>query len=210
MIVEIPIPDLSTKTGGFPTYWRDLIFTGNRPADSTAHALLNSYIRLTESAIRFYETGRALTLRGWGTHHRIEIGAFNDAASSFEVCITNLYRGATFMIKIRSSQLLDQTFKDGLGKKPGFVSRIDDIRRLRRAVHHLDSDILGGKITSGKPSFMQSEGDVIQRNGTDVKVIDRLQIGDTRIMFAELATWLNEMYSGASTTASYNWKTGTF
>ncbi|MGC2333982.1 MAG: hypothetical protein WA581_21200 [Candidatus Acidiferrales bacterium] len=177
MIVEILIPDMAAKTSGFSSYWRDLIFAGNRPAHPSAHALLNAYVRLTESAIRSYETGRLLTQRGWRTHDRIEISAFNQAALEFEVCITNLYRGATFMVRIRGSKVLNQTFKDSLGKKPVIVSRIDDIRKLRRAVHHLDSDILGGKIAAGKPSFMQSEGDITMRDGKDVKSIDRLQIG---------------------------------
>jgi hypothetical protein len=71
MVVEILIPDLSARTSGFPAYWTNLIFAGNRPANPSAHALVNGYVRLTESAIRSYESGRLLTRQGWLTHDRV-------------------------------------------------------------------------------------------------------------------------------------------
>jgi hypothetical protein len=140
MVVDIQIPDLSACVKGFPDYWAHLIFRGNHPKSSAAHALVNGYIRVTEAAVRFYERGRLLTLQGWNTHTRFELGAFNDAATSFEACVTELYCGATFMARMRGSVLFGEAFKVGLGKKPPFVSRIDDIRKLRGAIHHLDVD----------------------------------------------------------------------
>ena len=205
MKVEIEIPDLSRWVEGFPEYWMQLIFGGNRPPDPTGHSLLTGYIRLTEAAVRFYERGRLLTQHAWTTHTQIELGALNDASTSFEASFTNLYRAALFMIQIRRSLLLDQAFRRGLGDKPTFVSNIDRIRAFRRRIHHLDADILSGKIASGKPNFLQSEGDISKQNGVDVKVIHRLQIGDMQVSFKEIASWLTEMAEAGAHISSHRW-----
>ena len=206
MVINVRIPDLSARVEGFPNYWMHLIFAGNRPQNNVAHALVNGYIRLTEAAVRFYERGRLLTLQGWNMHSRLALGNFNDAATSFESCVTDLYRGATFMTRVRGSVLFDEAFKAGLGKKPTFVSRIDDIRKLRRAIHHLDADIVSGKIPEGKPIFLMSGGDILKEDGTEIKVIDHLQVGDTQIHFSQIATRLSEMTDAAAYIAAYNWK----
>jgi hypothetical protein len=111
---------------------------------------VNAYMRLTESSVRFYERGRLLTRHAWTTSTRIELGALNDAATSFEASFTNIYRAtSSFMIQIRKSRLLDEAFRRGLGK-PSFISSVGEIRNLRRRIHHLDADILAGKIANRK------------------------------------------------------------
>ena len=61
------------------------------------------------------------------------------------------------------------------------------------------------KLPIGKPNFLQSEGDVFQKNGNDVKVINRLQIGDTQVSFEKIARWLDEMCEAGTYIASYHW-----
>ncbi len=207
MIVEIDIPDLSQWAGGFSAYYMRLIFTGNRPKNDTAHALLNGYIRLVEGSVRLYESARSATILGWNTHDSLMLGAFNDAATAFEASVTNMYRAATFMDRIRASTAVDAKFKDALGAKPDFVKRIRDIRRLRRAIHHLDEDIANTIIPTGMPTFLVATGDIVQLgDGQEVKKIERLQIGQQQIKFDAIAAWLSEMVQCAKRIEAYEWK----
>lgn len=183
-----------------------LIFGGNRPTDNTAHGLINVYIRLSESSARFYEAGRQKTVHVWNTHDHIALSDYNDAATSFEACITNMYRAATFMKRIRESQVVDANFKSTLGPKPDFLKRIDQIRKLRRAVHHLDEDILNSRIPPKTPTFLIAEGDIIQKNGHEIKIINRLQVGATHIEFKIIANWLSQMANCAEIIQDYEWK----
>ena len=184
MIVEIQIPDLSQWQDGFPNYYLGLIFKGNRPKDDAAHALLNGYIRLVEGAVRFYEAARKAIILGWNTHDKLMLGAFNDATNSFEACVTNMYRAATFMERIRGTPAIDTNFKNTLKPVPIFVRRIKAIREIRRAIHHLDEAITGPGVTTGMPIFLVTTGDIVRRDDRqEIKTIDRLQIGECKIKF---------------------------
>jgi GT2 family glycosyltransferase len=135
------------------------------------------------------------------------LGAFNDAATAFEASVTNMYRAATFMSRIRASTAVDANFKDALGAKPDFVKRIGDIRKLRRAIHHLDEDIGRKVIPSGMPIYLLATGDIVRRDdGQEVKTIDRLQIGQQQIKIDAIAAWLFEMVQCAKRIEGYDWK----
>lgn len=207
MIVQIDIPDLSNWTAGFTRYYSGLIFIGNRPENATVHALINGYIRLVESAVRLYEQARRSIHLGWNTHDKIMLGAFNDASTAFEAAITNMYRAATFMVRLRKSTEVDAAFKEALGERPDFVRQIDQLRRLRRAIHHLDEDILNGRVPDGTPTYLMATGEIEKRSdGQDLKKIDRLQIGETSITFERIASWLTDMLQCARRIEAHDWK----
>ena len=90
--MQIQIPDLSQWLEGFPGYYTNLIFRGNRSPNDATHALVNGYIRLVEGSVRLYESGRQNIALGWNTHDRMMWRAFMDAATAFEASITNMYR----------------------------------------------------------------------------------------------------------------------
>jgi hypothetical protein len=195
---------MSHLLSGFPNYYTHLFFRRNRPSNDQAHSLINGYVRLVEGAIRFYEVGRNHIEHGWSTHETPGLADFNYASSAFEASITNMYRASTFMERIRASRDVDDRFKNALGPKPHFVKNIGKIRKLRRAIHHLDSDILQG-IPRGTPIYLMATGDVVPGDGDEIKIVDRLRIGEQQVEFSLIESWLSEMAQCAQFIETYDW-----
>src|SRR5271157_5492427 len=54
-------------------------------------------------------------------------------------------------------------------------------------------DFVKSKIPSGTPTYLMATGETVQRDGQEIKTIDRLQIGKQQIKFDIIAVWLSEM-----------------
>lgn len=115
------------------------------------------------------------------------------ASSHFETCITNLHRALQYLKRIKSDRRISLSknalpphlwvFQDAVQEKVG---------NFRHAVQHTEDQILRGEISTG--AFMPlATGDDVEEEGVEIRVIDRIEFGEHRILFRDLACWIADL-----------------
>jgi hypothetical protein len=196
--VELQLPELSEFPEGFPEYWLNLLFSGDRPKEYHIYAIVTTYIRLVEAAFREYRTARSLVHDFWNGHEALHFGSALSASAHFEHCLTDMHRAVCCMIRLRGHRDTSQAMKDLIRDKPNFGAKrvADRIRGMRNTIQHLDEQVLDGRVPENTPFAVIATGKetpIPEESGQTLKRINVLRIGSTDITFQELCSWLREM-----------------
>jgi hypothetical protein len=198
MHVKIEIPELKEYLRGFPEYWLNVTFMGNRPENNQVNAITTTYVRLVEGALTEYRQARLLVFSFWNEHRSLALGPATLSATYFEACLSDMHRATRFMICLRGHPDTPAGMRALIPKKPRFAEdRVADrIRNMRDAIQHLDEDLLEGRVSESMPFALIATGPetlIENEPGQTLKTIDRLAIGNLEIRFSELYKWLVEM-----------------
>jgi len=199
VIVEMKIPALTRFSNGFPTFWLSQLFSGHHSTNFQERAVIATYMRLVEGWCVYYEYGRRHAEGIWREGIGIPMGGINLTATYFESCITSMHRAVLCMRRIRGGvgrEELVRVFRTKLDFVNDKVA--NRLRDMRDSIQHTDGQILDGAIPENTPFALTVTGPEVpvadpKQRGQTLKTIDRLVLGDNELLFAELATWLNEM-----------------
>ena len=189
----------------FREVWRDV--------EWRLQFLTRNFVRLADLAIEEYENGRINVGDYWEDDSRFfPVGPAIRASGHFETCIAAAHRAVLHLGAARDYR---GTLPPGL--RPLLPARAevlsgggdDDLRLMRQAIQHAEDRLLGASI----PPFQAEEAAILnvtgverQRAGTEVRMIDRLELGGHRILLADLAAWLRELHGYAQAVAEYDRK----
>ena len=210
MYVSIEIPEISEFPEGFPAFWVTSLFVQSLSEDFKVNALVSSYIRLVESALREYRYSSNELKSFWEPSMSLNLRAMHKAITHFETCITNMHRARNCYKKIRKNQELPTELKKLLSnERPTFIN--DNISRrladVRNQIHHQEEHVLKGEIPEGTQFLLSPYGEetpVDDEPNQTLKKFDRLKIGNLEILFLELSQWLTEIGRLAEIISSYH------
>ena len=189
----------------FREVWRDV--------EWQLQFLTRNFVRLVDLAIEEYENGRINVGDYWEDDSRLfPVGPTIRASGHFETCIAAAHRAVLHLGAARDYRgALPPGLRPLLPARAEVLSGSgdDDLRLMRQAVRHAEDRLIG----ASTPPFQAKEAAILdvtgvarQRGGTDVRMIDRLELGDRRILLADLAAWLRELHGYAQAVAEYDGK----
>lgn len=195
MHIAFDIPELPERPSAVARYWGKAIF-GSLSSSHTVLVLSNTFVRLTEASFVEYRLGESRLREFWDTHDTFYIGAMNRSVAHFESCVSNTYRAVACYRRLRRQRdpLASTISRD----KPRFATdaAFDAVRAMRNEIHHVDEALINGRLKQGQPGALRADGPErphpTETNNT-IKTIDRLEINQTELRFAELSAWLMEM-----------------
>jgi len=191
--IKYNIPNLSNLHQYSHIFMYNRFFTGIGPSNYEAYALFMNYIRLADILLSEYENGRKILTdflasknNAFSTHLVIA------SSGHFEICINTLERVIKYFKKIRGDPKIPQSLKDSLprnskvlaGKVEGLVTK------MRHAIEHLENQIQKGTITSGQALCI-------------MPVEDGIELGKYKILFNDLAEWIEEMNNYSKVLVQY-------
>jgi hypothetical protein len=213
MLFELSLPDLSSLKTGFPQFYEELPTYDDAILNVRTRALMGLFVRLTEAALRRYDSGRLVVESLWSGRlkrqtngiYTVAIPVLLDACSDFESCVTATHRATECMRAIKSQRFVPRDLQSALPKRIRFIEETvaARVRDLRNAVLHFEEQILHGDLENGGPTTLFAYGPQTLRDGKLVQKIDRLRIADLEITFAELCQILREMAACAERLARY-------
>lgn len=209
MHLTLNIPDIDSFQDGFPRFWLKTMFVGTITSSPRANALISTYVRLVEASLTEYRLGKERTKQFWDTHDSINLSAIHKGIAHFEACISDMHRAITCFCHLRNDKDIPENLKGMFQHvRPAFVAdRIAGrLRTMRNAVHHLEQELLEGRMPEGASYTLRPDGPetpVVGEPGQTIKSIDRLTIGGLEITFADLAEWLNELGRFAEQLSNY-------
>ncbi len=198
MYVEFELPDIPVNQSGFDQYWRGSIFIKAPSERYQINALTGTYVRLVEAALIEYRLGAEKFREFWSTHTSLNMGAMHRSTSHFETCISNMYIATKCYRRLKKDRLQDPIAQLLCTKKVEFAKDpiTDKFRLVRNTIHHLEKDVMEGRIVTGQPFALKPDGPEVKHptelNQT-IKTIDRLVIGKYELLFSDLVLWLSEM-----------------
>ena len=209
MYVSIKIPDIKEYPEGFPNYWLNFLFGRSISTNYQVTALASTYVRLVEAALAEYRLAMPKLDEFWNTHTSLNLGAMHRAISHFESCLSDMHRAINCFTRLRRHKDLPKSLQLKLNEqRPRFVADqiSDQIREMRNAIHHLEEQVMNGTIQVGEPIALKPDGPerphASEANQT-VKTIDRLVIGQSELLFTDVAAWLSEMGRFADKIGTY-------
>ena len=195
--VVLELPDVNVDYQIFSGFWLQAMFGGGISSNHQVGTLAATYVRLVESAIREYQMGVTGTKEFWSTHSGIALGAIQQATSHFESCISDMHRSIKCFTRLRRHRHLGALSVIN-GRRPIFIrpSVHDKLREARDAIHHMEEMVMKGKVAQGQSTAIRADGPEVvhpSEEGQTIKTIDRLTIGSSEILLADVARWLAEM-----------------
>jgi hypothetical protein len=151
---------------------------------SQGQAYFLNVTRLVDKTLREYEQARVHLQRYINSNNKTSL--FFRCVDHMENCVDSLHRVFQHMKKLRHQlrTLEDQTDQQvpriGRNELPRSQDQ-DRIRRIRRAIQHIDKDI-----------EMRSAGENIAPIGLIVKS-DSIELDSEEIYFGELASWIEQV-----------------
>lgn len=209
MHLSLDIPDINGFQEGFPQFWIRTIFVGSVSTDRRVNALTSTYVRLVEASLIEYRLGKERTKQFWDTHDSFNLSAMHKGIAHFEACISDMHRAITCFRHLRNDSDIPESLKTKLqAERPAFVADkvAGRLRTMRNAVHHLEKELLEGRMPEGASYTLRPDGPetpVAGEPGQSIKSIDRLTIGTLEITFVELAEWLKELAHFAEQLSRY-------
>lgn len=173
------VPDLSTST--LLDRFVNVFFRNAGARTPEGGALAIGYIRLTDKAVREYQSARRELRDGSGRIHRVVRASDHLENSIGAVCRA-----------VRFAEALTRARED-VEKPPRSIFSSSAKRRLtdiRDAIEHQDNDIVRGKAPIGTPTAPVVED-------------GHLRVGGTRILVQEYVTWLGGLVEFAQALSDY-------
>jgi hypothetical protein len=182
------MPDLSKLNDEFTlALMLNRFFRGGGPKNHISYALVANFIRLADQTLQEYKAARTALLEYIHRPNNNVISPFFRATGHCEICLSLLDRSLNFVERIRRDRNTLQIPKN-LSVLSGTV--MTRIRKFRNVIEHLYDDILDRKIHKGDPIALLVNSDSIELLGE-------------KIYFKEIALWIQELNSLASTLAIY-------
>jgi len=160
---------------------------GGGPKDHISYALVANFIRFADQTLQEYKAARNALLEYINRPNNNVFGPLFRAIGHCEICLISLNRSINFAKRIQQNRNTLQIPRN-LSVLSGAVT--ERIRNFRNAIEHLDKDILNGKIQKGEPVSLLVNSDSIELLGEE-------------IYFKEIAVWIQELNSLASTLGTH-------
>ena len=200
MYIEFDIPEFTQDLSGFLRYWFPTLFGQSVFRRYEVLALSNNYVRLVDSAIFEYGAGTYQLKKFWSGDGGVSLGAFHQAVSHFEICITNTHRATKLFRRLRRDRQRGQLARTLSDKSLAASFATDEankiLRDIRNDIHHIDDAVLKRAILPGQPFSIKPDGPEMPHStepNQTIKTIDRLIVGARELRFVTLNKWLSEM-----------------
>lgn len=186
------IPDLSALTPSSSTMFMNNMFRGSGPKDHIAYALVMNFVRLTDRAVREFETGRKEIEAFWQPEGDLRLGAAIRAMGHFEGAIDALKRSINHLKQLRASRRVPPSLKALLPRDTALLrgSVEGKITDMRDAVQHLEKDIVNEKIAPGQALVLAPRKYA-------------LELGPHSLRYDDLASWIAEAHALARLLRDY-------
>lgn len=209
MHMSIEVPELTEYPKGFPSFWVKTLFIGSVSQDFQVNALASTYVRLVEAAFVEYRLGHSKLKEFWDTHDAINLAAMHRCIAHFESCLSDMLRAINCYGRLRRNKNQDPLALALNVKHAAFSAAgvADQIRHMRNAIHHLDQDLMKGRLQEGQGVALRPDGPE-RPHPTEphqtIKTIDRLTIAGRELLFSDLASCLREMGNIAERIANHD------
>jgi hypothetical protein len=203
--IRLQIPEVQCVNHILLQHVVNTALSGNVPEELRTAKLIATFVRLVVAAIEGYENGRLSITHYFNSDGPLKVSAIFVCAAEYEMCLTNMHRAIRCMKAIRGRAFVSRDVKETFHSSPGFVHQrvADRIEGVRNAVQHIEGDICAGRHPEQSAFALVPEGDEIHENGDIIKVFDRLQIGDEKLPFSDIAAWLRQMAECAERLSKY-------